>query len=455
MVVAAGTLQFYGRQIDMSTVIEAPRHFCTLGSQQTVLAIERALPILHAGPGCGSKLWSGLSFCNGFQGSGHFGGGAVPSSNVSEQEAVFGGTERLQKLIQGALKVMDADLFVVLTGCVPDLVGDDTGQVVREFQAQGVPIVYAETGGFKGTTYQGHELVLKAIIDQFLKPTAEKISGLVNVWSVVPYLDPFWSGNLQSLKELLTGIGLEVNILFGPGSGGVKSWQKIPAAQFNLVVSPWVGVKTAEYLREKFDTPFLHYPVLPIGATQTSHFLRTVGQFAGIDKQKVEKFIIHQESNFFYYLERAADFLLEFRYDLPGRFVNIADAAYALGVSRFLTNDLGLLPGEQFITDETPEEYRELIRKQFNNLALNVAAAVTFTPDSGEINQELRSQQKIHPLIIGSIWDKDIAAELKGYHVSISLPVTERLVLDRSYVGYQGGLRLAEDIYGAVLGSYQ
>jgi nitrogenase molybdenum-iron protein beta chain len=439
----------------MSVVIEAPRHFCTLGSQQTVLAIEGALPILHAGPGCSSKLWSGLSFCNGFQGSGHFGGGAVPSSNVSEQEAVFGGTGRLQELIQGALKVMDADLFVVLTGCVPDLVGDDTGQVVKKFQAQGVPIVYAETGGFKGTTYQGHELVLKAIIDQFVTPTAIKIPSLVNVWSVVPNLDPFWSGNLQSLKELLSGIGLEANILFGPGSGGVKAWRQIPAAQFNLVVSPWVGVKTAEYLQAKFDTPFFHYPVLPIGATETSQFLRAVGEFAGIDPETIEQYVTNQESNFFYYLERAADFLLEFRYDLPGRFVNIADAAYALGVSRFLSNDLGLLPGEQFITDETPEEYQELIREQFNKLAPNVAAKVSFTPDSGEINRALRSQHKSRPLIIGSSWDKDIAAELKGYHVSISLPVTERLVLDRSYVGYRGGLRLAEDIYGAVLGSYQ
>lgn len=32
----------------MSTAIEAPRHFCMLGSQQTVLAIQRAVPVLHA-----------------------------------------------------------------------------------------------------------------------------------------------------------------------------------------------------------------------------------------------------------------------------------------------------------------------------------------------------------------------------------------------------------------------
>jgi nitrogenase molybdenum-iron protein beta chain len=439
----------------MSLVVEAPRHFCALGSQQTVLAIEGAAPILHAGPGCGSKLWSGLSFCNGFQGSGRFGGSAVSCTNVSEPEAVFGGVERLRRIIAGALKIIDADLFVVLTGCVPELVGDDSRQVVREFQAGGAPVVLAETGGFKGTTYQGHELVVKAIIDQYLKPAPARTPGLVNVWSVVPYLDPYWSGNLEALKELLDGIGLTANILFGPASGGVAAWQKIPAAQFNLVIAPWVGVGIAEALSEKFGTPFLHYPGLPIGAAATGHFLREVGAYAGVERERVEQLIRVQEERFFYYLERSADFLLEFRYDLPGRFVNIADSFYTVGVSRFLVNDLGLLPGPQFITDEPPLEYQALIRSQMAELTPEITALVSFTPDGGTIWRELRSHDNQRPLIIGSSWDKDLAAELKGYHLSINLPVTERLILDRGYVGYRGGLRLAEDIYGAVLSSYQ
>jgi nitrogenase molybdenum-iron protein beta chain len=439
----------------MTTAIEAPRHFCTLGSQQTVLAIERAVPILHAGPGCSGKLWGGLSFCNGFQGAGYTGGSAVPSTNVSEKEAVFGGTDRLRQVIEGSLKIMDADLFVVLTGCVPDIVGDNTANVVRDFQDQGVPIVCAETGGFKGNTYHGHELVLDAIIEQFIKPVPEKIAGLVNVWSVVPYLDPFWSGNLQAIQELLAGIGLRANILFGPGSGGVEAWRKIPAAQFNLLISPWVGLKTVQKLQQQFDTPYLHYPVAPMGAFETGNFLREVGRFAGLDPQEVESYIAGQESRFFYYLERAADFLLEFRYDLPGRFVNISDSFYTSGVSRFLVNDLGLLPGRQFITDETPPDFQARIKTQFANLSPNISADVAFSADSGFIYQELRAERPHRPLIIGSCWDQDIAAELKGYHVPISSPVTNRLVLDRAYLGYQGGLRLTEDIYRAVLSSYQ
>jgi len=440
----------------MSAVVEQPRHFCMLGATQSVVAIERAVPIVHAGPGCSSKLWSGLSFCNGFQGAGYAGGSAVPSTNTGEREVVFGGEERLREVIDGTLKVMDGDLFVVLTGCTSDIVGDDTAQVVREFQERGVPIVHAETGGFKGSSFAGHEALLDALIRQFSCPAQETVPKLVNVFASVPYLDPFWSGNLEALRELLAGIGLEANILFGPGSGGIEAWRKIPAARFNLVVSPWVGLKAAQILEERYGTPFLHYPVLPIGGTETSRFLATVGEFAGVDRAVTEARIRSEEARFYYYLERAADFILEFRYDLPGRFITVCDALYALGVSRFLVNDLGLLPGDQFITDQTPPEHRDALRDAFAALSPSVAAPVTFTADGGTVQRQLREARHHQPpLIIGSTWDKDIAAELKGYQVSLSLPVTDRLVLDRSYVGYRGGLRLAEDIYGAILGSYQ
>ena len=146
----------------MSTAIEQPRHFCTLGAQQSVVAIERAIPIIHAGPGCSGKLWGGLSFCNGFQGAGYAGGGAIPCTNSGEREVVFGGEERLRQVIEGALKVMDADLFVVLTGCTADIVGDDTATVVREFRAEGVPIVFAETGLLVGFFLPGDSLLFTA-----------------------------------------------------------------------------------------------------------------------------------------------------------------------------------------------------------------------------------------------------------------------------------------------------
>lgn len=442
----------------MSNIIEQPRHYCALGAQQTVVAINKAIPVLHSGPGCGVKLFRGLSVESGYQGIGYAGGSSIPCTNSTEKEVVFGGEGRLKEVIDGTLKVLKGDLFVVLTGCTSDIVGDDVGQVVSEYQEAGIPIVFAETGGFKGSNYIGHELVIEAIINQFVgESDAEKEKGLVNVWSVVPYQDSFWAGNLSEIKYLLEGIGLKVNILFGPESDGVEEWKSIPKAQFNLVLSPWVGLKTAELLENKYGTPYLHYPVLPIGAKETSKFLREVSEFAGLDIEKSESFIKKQEKIFYYYIERTADFFIEFRYDLAGKFFNINDSFYALGVSKFLLKELGIVPGEQYITDNTPEEYQELIIKEFKNLSDSTSAEVVFEADGGIINQRLRQyNHKNHtPLILGSSWDRDIVSELNGFWLNISLPVMHRLVLDRSYIGYTGGLRLAEDIYGNILETYK
>ena len=439
----------------MNQIVELPRHYCALGGQQTVVAIERAIPILHAGPGCGYKLHTGLGGFNGFQGGGYSGGAAIVSTNTGEREVVFGGEGRLRSVIEGALKVMDGDLFVVLSGCTSELVGDDAEHVVSEFRSRGVPIVYAATGGFRGSNLLGHETVVKAIVDQLLEPATEKIPGLVNVWSSVPYQDCFWAGNLAAIHDLLSGLGLQPNILFGPNSGGLDAWRKVPAAQFNLVLSSWVGVSTARHLSDRFGTPWLHYPTLPIGGLETSRFLRTVAEFAGVKGSATDGYIQTHERSFHYFFERAADFFLEFRWDLPGRFITISDSYYGIGISRLLTNEFSLLPSHQFVTDDPPDEFRPSIRADYRQLAPGISADITFTGDNDAIRETLRTNHSTPSIVLGSIWDRDIARELGGCHLSIAAPITDRLVINCAYFGYQGGLRLIEDLYSSILSVVQ
>ncbi|HEY3424951.1 MAG TPA: nitrogenase component 1 [Negativicutes bacterium] len=440
----------------MTDILQAPRHGCALGALQTVVAIERAIPILHAGPGCGSKLNRGLSMAGGYQGAGYAGADAMPCTNMIEKDVVFGATDKLRSVIEGTLKIMDGDFFVVLTGCTADIIGDDVGSVVSEFQEQGVPIVHAETAGFKGDAYKGHELVLEAIIKQYLKPAKKIENGLVNVFASVPRHDPFWEGDLNELKKLLAGIGLKANILFGYNSGGVKALDAIPAAAFNLVVSPYIGLKTVELLKEKFQTPYIHYPVLPIGATETSKFLRTIAAFAGTASKQTEEFILQKENEFYHYLIRAADVLTEYQLNQPKRFYNINDASYSLAFSKFLVNELGYFPIHQFITEDVPEEYTETIEGYFKELAPGISSDVTFAQDGGVINDKINSLNPLTtPLLLASSWEVDIAKEVRGLHLSVGLPIIDRLILHRTYVGYNGGLNLVEDIYSRLLAKHR
>ena len=443
-------------EIKRTNSINQVRYGCALGALYSAAAIPGVIPITHCGPGCADKQYMSLAFYNGFQGGGYGGGAVPPSVNAGEKEVVFGGNERLEELIKASLKIMKSDLFVVLTGCIGELVGDDVGSVVGPFQRRGVPIVYAETGGFKGNNFMGHELVTRAIIDQFVGDSnVPKEDSTVNVWSLLPYQNTFWRGDLAEIKRILEGIGLKVNILFGNGSRGAEEWKDIPKAKFNIVLSPWLGVKTAEHLEKKYGQPFLHYPVIPIGAKETSKFLRKVADFAGLEKKRVETFIRKEEKKYYYYLEHFSDFYAEYWWGLPAKYAVVGDSAYNLAIAKFVVNQLGLIPATHIVTDNPPLEYRDLIVKEFKNLAHDVSAEVEFAEDGYVIGKILEASDFGHrpPIVFGTTWERDTVKKLNGNVIEIGFPASYEVVINRTYVGYRGALALLEKIYTTAIGA--
>jgi nitrogenase molybdenum-iron protein beta chain len=437
----------------MSGLIEQARYTCAIGAMQTVVAIPRALPILHSGPGCGTMVAGFFE-----RSSGYAGGSTAPCTNFSETEVVFGGEERLKSVIEGSYRVLKSDLQVVLTGCTADIVGDDTARVVREFRNEGKPIVHAETAGFKSSNYVSHSVVVNAIVDQFVgeaESGTEKEKGLVNVFATIPYQDPFWKGNLSELKRLLEGIGLKPNILFGQESGGVAEWKSIPRASFNIFVSPWYGLDIVEHLKEKYGQPYFRFPYIPIGGNETSRFLRELAAYAHLEGPKVDAFIAREEEAFYMEIQSLATFLLEFRYGLPAWTQIIHDASYVLGISKFLLHEVGIVPKELFIADGTPEAFQEEIRGILASTSDKKSFPLVFEPDAGKAQETIRASS--HPgrgLLIGSGWEKALAREKGLDFLSAANPSPVRLVLTTGYLGYRGGLHLVEDIYDRVLGTY-
>ncbi|MFH0975240.1 MAG: nitrogenase component 1 [Spirochaetota bacterium] len=441
----------------MYKIIEQPRYSCALGAQQTVLAIPKAIPILHSGAGCSSKIHFALASGSGNQGEGYAGGSHIPCTNSAEKEVIYGGEKRLDETISGSLKVMKGDLFVVLTGCTADIVGDDAGAVTSKYREEGYPIVSAETGGFKGNNYFGHELVIQAIINQLIGDVEPRVKkGLVNLFSVVPYQNQNWRGDLQEIKYLLNLIGLEVNILFGYECEGISEWKNIPNAEFNLVLSPWVGLETAILLKKKHNTPYLHYPLIPVGAEATSSFLKAVGEFAGIDPKKIETVIRKEEERYYKYFIGVADFFTEIRMILPYELYTISDSAYAIGASSFLINEMGYSPKKAFITDNVPAKYQGIVRHEFQKIDEAYSDKVFFEVDGGEIEKTIRNDENIprKTLILGSEWEKLVAKDIQAPLTYIGFPVTNSLFINRTFIGYSGGLRLIEDIYTNIIRYY-
>ena len=176
--------------------------------------------------------------------------------------------------------------------------------------------------------------------------------------------------------------------------------------------------------------------------------------FAGIDPQKAERFIQTEAHEYYYYLEHFADFFAEYWFGLPSRFAAVGDSAYNIALTKFLSDQVGLIPVKQIITDNPPEKKRDSIAALYHDLTQGVETDPVFLEDGYLIEQALEETDfgSGVPLILGSSWEKDVAAKKKGLLLEVGTPATEEVVINRSYIGYRGALTLLENIYTATVG---
>ena len=429
-------------------VVEAPRWTCSLGGAYiTSTGVYGVVPILHAGAGCGIAQLLGVYYAAGENAAGGQGGTSTPCSCLIEKHVIFGGEDKLRKLIDSTIQLMVGDLYVVISGCVPALIGDDVASVVREFKGK-ADVIFVNTAGFKGNTFDGYEEFLGAVIDQYLEPRKKK-KKVVNIFGVVPFQHVFWKGDLNGVKNLLAKIGVEANILFTQFDG-VKKLKEIPEAELNIVLSTWNGHKAAGKLREKFDQEYLTFPSIPVGPKQSSEFLRSVAKKLKIPRKEVERVIKEEEQHVYRFTEYLTDAII---IGLPHPYAAfVGDTNTVIGITKYLANEVGYLPEVIQITDEPPEEAREWIRRELTeNIESAIKPDIIFEKDTFRIRENLRNRS--FQVLLGTSLEKWPAAKEFGVSfLSVAFPMYDRVIVDRNYAGYRGGIALLEDLLAKYVG---
>lgn len=445
---AASGLARNGKEPAFTGALEGPRYSCALaGAYATTVGLYGAVPILHSGAGCGIGQLFGQFYGGGQNAGGPVGGTSTPCSSLIEHHVVFGGEEKLRNLVDSSTELVNGEFFAVIAGCIPSLIGDDVDAVVRKFRDK-VPIISVKAPGFTGNSYQGYELFFDALIDQFLtqQPKAE---GQVNIFGIVPYQHLFWKGDLDVIRVLLESVGLKPNIIF-TRFDTLAALKSIPAAEYNIVLSPWVGHGTAEKLKEKFGTPFIAFPGVPIGPKQSSEFLRVIGKRLNVPSGKVEEVIAEQERRAYRFTEYLGDILILVR---PHSYFSVvADSSTAISITKFLANELGYLPDIIQIADDPPEEKRDLIRQELTEtLETPVKPEIVFETDAHRIRQNLKNRSSLF-LFASSLEAPISLSEFGAIPLTVAFPSFDRLILERTYAGYKGGLTLAEDFMSKFAG---
>lgn len=181
----------------------------------------------------------------------------------------------------------------------------------------------------------------------------------------------------------------------------------------------------------------------------------TVAKALGIDESLVQSVIEDEKHVYYDYLERLADIYNDI--DMQRYAVVVGDSNYAPAITRFLSDELGWLPELTVITDFLDETQQRSLAERFKGYESGLEPSVRFDTDASSIkkyiaeiwprNQNERYYDSMNPaMLIGSAYERDLAAEFGLPLFTVSYPVTNRVVLNRAYAGTKGALSIAEDL---------
>ncbi len=433
-------------------IVERPRTTCAQGGAlATLSSLPDVIAISHAAEGCAGNLAGSIGNLSGYNGEGYCGGTQIPSSAVRERNVVFGGTDRLRQEIKSAQELLEAKLFVVVTGCMTEIIGDDVQAVVEEFTDAETPVIGVNTPSFEGDAYSGYERVLEGVFNSYVPVSDEKDPKLVNIFGLIPNFDPSYRGDLEEIKRLLESVGLKVNTFFTPDQT-FENILSASKASLNIHFSRVWGVDFEKKFEDKHGTPSW-ITDLPIGAVQTTAFLRELSEHIDIDKELLEKVIAAEEERYYNYFIKTLDLVINSQFFYYG--ATVTNSNYAIPLAKFLKGELGWKVDDVFVTDLLTKPRARKFEEAFK--ASETPGELIRESDTKQIawalnkrharNQGQRYFDQHGPLyIVGSSLEKYAAQDIGALYFALSYPVSNRVITYRGYSGYNGGLNLLTDL---------
>ncbi len=205
---------------------------------------------------------------------------AVFSAGLRDMDAIMGRDDKLVGRLCMAAKEINASFAAIIGTPVPAVIGTDYQALCRiAADRLNMTVIAVKTTGMNNYD-TGAERAYLELFRAFTSEASAVSKGTIGVIGATP-LD-MTSFDDTVLQQKLRDKGWTDVIIYG--SNGIENIKKAAAAEKNLVVAP-AGLKAAEYLQEKFGTPYeVGYPLLSQQWADKNY---------DFDKKKV--LIVHQQ----------------------------------------------------------------------------------------------------------------------------------------------------------------
>ena len=403
-----GCLQGYSRGFCQGSICQL------LPGTSILYSLPDTVVIVHGAVGCGgagNSQGASLRIEQIRKGNPNPSGLLWISTNLNERDVVSGGEEKLCDAIIEADQRYHPAAIVVLSSCVPGIIGDDIEGVASRMQSRVNAVILAvHCEGFKtkimATAYDAiyhaiaknllnleDENYREPIIPDELMEAAEKIrrSRLVNLMNV----SSMTLGDEQELTRLLQGLGLKVNLY--PVSTHPEQMRYVTEAALSISSCPTHDDYFLQHLKEKYGVPYILRHT-PIGISNTNQWLRDIAAFFKVED--VAERIITREN------EELNKALAPYRDSLKGRKVIVSAGEMRTFATAVWLQELGMevVAVRPYHYDQFGEVELDKLMATNPEIPVNVATAQPF--------EEVNLIEKLKPdLFLGHMYENVWAAK--------------------------------------------
>lgn len=402
-----------------------PMSGCALiGAARALSGIQDGVVLQHSVVGChwGSLAAGMLQQPDDFR---------QASTVVYEENVIQGGTELIPQGLDNITQLYpDAKVIFVISGCIPNMIGDDTESAVDHWQEEHPEhtVLYIPAPGYAGNENDGIERALLALLPLMAgHETAEneikretgsaadqnfvsKKLPTVNILGIMAS-DPYSINDLQYLRRLFAG---KLEILCASHQCTTKEISRMGQADMNIVFGR--GEKLAKIMWEQFGIPYLCCEY-PYGIQGMRMFLQKLEECLSVDfSEEIRK--MEKEAD---RVVRYSGMYLTTLYLLPA--IVTGDRAHRPGMKRFLQDELGMDVTAEFDTD---------------------------AGDQNQLEKELQHSDAV--LLLGSSFEAELAERFSLPLVRYVYPVVDEVCLTRqTLLGAEGTAYLIQQIVNAVM----
>lgn len=274
------------------------------GARVVLNPITDAVHLVHGPIGCASYTWD-------IRGSLSSGADLFRysfSTDLREEDIIFGGEAKLIRCIDELFKRYHPPVMLVYSTCIVGVIGDDLEAVCRNAsERHGIPIIPVQSAGFAGSKSDGY----RAACEVLLRIIGIKEQNLRNPYHLNYLGDYNLAGEAWIIRSYLETLGIKVNVAF-TGDSSYNALLTAPTASLNIVQCAGSMGYLAGRMAEIYGIPYLNISFL--GLADTKESLRRIANFYKTPEitKRCEELINRQ-------MARYAPVVYQFRRHLAGK----------------------------------------------------------------------------------------------------------------------------------------